>query len=96
MATSISIWKELRELGRDGESGEEAGKAGEDSDELNQFAPSSNQACSVNCYQSRSHSTCLRGKLRESSFHPLKVVPHVRGFCGGSCSGSCSVCKGFF
>lgn len=67
MATSISIWKELRELGRDGETGEEAGKAGEDSDELNPFAPSSNQACSVNCYQSRSHSTCLKessGKAR--------------------------------
>lgn len=44
MAMSISIWKELLELGRDGgRREEEVGKAGDDSSELNRFALSSTQ-----------------------------------------------------
>lgn len=48
MAMSISIWKELLELGRDGgKEKEEVGKTGDDTNELNRFCTIKHAALNV-------------------------------------------------
>lgn len=70
MAMSISIWKELLELGRDGGSGEEVvGKAGDDSNELNRFALSSMQHQMLSELESLH---VLEGRLREKLISSFK------------------------